>query len=136
MLGIRGFAHQSKQKWTPGAAGTKEWNIYLPRPPYSACGRLFKWKDEWSSKSRSGTAVHQDDILHVETSKPSGRWFAFAPSTKTSFGSSDPLLPDPFEERVVAVRGSQMEGGGQGVFAKVPLYKGAVALIFNGYKVP
>ena len=24
-------------------AGTKEWNIYLPRPPYSACGRLCKW---------------------------------------------------------------------------------------------
>jgi len=78
----------------------------------------------------------QDDILHVETSKPSGRWFALAPSTKTSFGSSDPLLPDPFEERVVEVRGSQMEGGGQGVFTRVPLFKGAVALIFNGYKVP
>ena len=29
----------------------------------------------------------------------------------------------------VAVRGSQMEGGGQGVFAKVPLYKVAMRLL-------
>lgn len=29
----------------------------------------------------------------------------------------------------VAVRGSQMEGGGQGVFAKVPLYKVAMILL-------
>jgi len=78
----------------------------------------------------------QDDILHVETSQPSGRWFSFAPSTKTSFGPSDPMLADPFEERVVEVRGSCMEGGGEGVFARHTLQKGAVALIFNGYKVP
>jgi len=78
----------------------------------------------------------QDGILHVETSPPSGPCFSFAPSTKTSFGSSDPLLPDPFEERMVEVRCSGMEGGGEGAFARRDLQKGAVALIFNGYKVP
>ena len=47
--------------------------------------------------------VSKDDILHVETSQPSGRWFSFAPSTKSSFGPSDPMLADPFEERLVNV---------------------------------
>ena len=47
--------------------------------------------------------VFKDEILHVETSQPSGRWFSFAPSTKTSFGTSDPMLSDPFEERVVNI---------------------------------
>ena len=47
--------------------------------------------------------VSKDNILHVETSQPSGRWFSFAPSTKTSFGPSDPMLADPFEERVVNI---------------------------------
>ena len=76
-----------------------------------------------------------DDILHVRTSPCSGPCFSFCPATKTSFGPSNPHTADPYEAKMIGVRRSTMDGGGEGVFAKQHLTQGTVAAIFNGFKV-
>jgi len=77
----------------------------------------------------------EEDSIRVSCSMGFGPEFAFSPSGIDNFGSSDPLLTDPYEDKHIAVEESKMEGGGQGVYAKVDLPKNTVAAIFNGYKV-
>ena len=43
---------------------------------------------------------------------------------------------DPYESVTVEVRGSGMEGGGEGVFARRNLPAHTLAAVFNGYRVP
>ena len=43
---------------------------------------------------------------------------------------------DPYESGTVEVRGSGMEGGGEGVFARRALPAQTLAAVFNGYRVP
>ena len=42
---------------------------------------------------------------------------------------------DPYEARLVSVRRSKMDGGGEGVFARRDLPAGTLAAFFNGHKV-
>ena len=46
--------------------------------------------------------------------------FTFDPSTDTEL-SRTPLLRDPYEERVLAVRESSVPGAGSGVFTRRPV---------------
>ena len=46
--------------------------------------------------------------------------FTFDPSTDTEL-SRTPLLRDPYEERVLAVRESSVPGAGRGVFTRRPV---------------
>ena len=50
--------------------------------------------------------------------------------------SRQPLLPDPYEARLVEVGASLEEGGGQGLFAKVDLRPGDLAALYNGVREP
>ena len=77
----------------------------------------------------------EDDQVRVSCSASFGPEFAFAPSEVDNFGASDPMMKDPFESKYIAVEESTMEGGGQGVYAKVDLPKNRIAAIFNGYKI-
>ncbi|KND04419.1 uncharacterized protein SPPG_00148 [Spizellomyces punctatus DAOM BR117] len=49
--------------------------------------------------------------------------------------SSDPLLPDPYESRAVAVRPSHIVDAGEGLFAKRDLMYGEVAAFYSGLRL-
>jgi len=68
--------------------------------------------------------------------RPSTPTFTFSPADQDSFGCCDPLVRDPYESGTVEVRGSGMEGGGEGVFARRALPAQTLAAVFNGYRVP
>ncbi len=67
-----------------------------------------------SSSSRDGTSGL---LRRLSFSAPSGPAFRSDVSNRTRL-SSDPLLRDPYEEKLVEVRESSIEGAGQGVFLR------------------
>ena len=54
-----------------------------------------------------------------------------SPSTMTSVGLS-PLVRDPYEMTTCEVRGSNVPGGGEGLFAVRNINKGEVVAFYNG----
>ena len=78
----------------------------------------------------------EDDTIRIKCSAGFGPEFTFAPSGADTFGCSDPMQKDPYECKYIKVEESEMEGGGEGVYAKVDIPKNTIAAIFNGYKVP
>ena len=78
----------------------------------------------------------EEDYLRISCSACFGPEFSYAPSGANNFGCSDPLLRDPYESKYIEVKESEMEGGGEGVYAKVDIPKNTIAAVFNGYKVP
>eukprot|EP00092_Neocalanus_flemingeri_P015353 GFUD01016609.1.p1 GENE.GFUD01016609.1~~GFUD01016609.1.p1 ORF type:complete len:373 (+),score=118.99 GFUD01016609.1:107-1225(+) len=78
----------------------------------------------------------EEDQVWISCSADFGPEFAFSPSGIDNFGSSNPMMRDPYETKLIAVEKSKMEGGGEGVYAKVDMAKNYVAAIFNGFKVP
>ena len=74
----------------------------------------------------------EEDQVRVSCSAGFGPEFAFSPSEVDNFGTSDPMMKDPYESKYIAVEESMMEGGGQGVYAKADLPKNRIAAIFNG----
>ena len=59
----------------------------------------------------------------------------YCKSTLTSVGAL-PLVKDPYEERMCEVRRSQVEGGGEGLYAKRNISKGEVVAFYNGVRLP
>ena len=80
--------------------------------------------------------VGDDGLLDIVCSQPTGPDFSYSPSGPDSFGASEPGLRDPYEEKYIRVRESDIEGGGEGVFAVQDLQPASLAAVFNGYKVP
>mmetsp|Transcript_50171 Transcript_50171/g.93418 ORF Transcript_50171/g.93418 Transcript_50171/m.93418 type:complete len:368 (-) Transcript_50171:172-1275(-) len=66
---------------------------------------------------------------------PRARPFQLDQSTARSI-SARMLTADPYEQRRVTVAPSTMPGAGEGLFAKIPLYKGEVAAYYNGVRLP
>ena len=58
--------------------------------------------------------------LRAQLSPQAKSVFTFDPSSSTSLSSS-PLLRDPYEEQVLAVRQSTIPGAGRGVFARADI---------------
>ena len=54
-------------------------------------------------------------------------------STSTSVGPQ-PLVRDPYERTVCEVRASQVEGGGDGLFAVRHIMKGEIVAFYNGVR--
>merc|ERR1711874_626854 len=56
-------------------------------------------------------------------------------STQHSIGPA-PLVPDPYESSTVEVRFSQVEGGGEGLYARRNVAKGEIVAFYNGIRLP
>ena len=78
----------------------------------------------------------EDNQIEISCSALFGPEFSFSPSGIDHFGSSDPMMKDPYESKYISVEKSKMEGGGEGVYAKTDLTTNTTAAIFNGFKVP
>ena len=59
----------------------------------------------------------------------------YSKATRDHIGDQ-PLVPDPYEQRTVEVRKSEVDGGGEGLFAKVDLPKGTIVAFYNGVRIP
>ena len=59
----------------------------------------------------------------------------YSKATKDNIGDL-PLVTDPYEDRTVEVRKSKVDGGGEGLFAKVDLPKGTIVAFYNGIRLP
>ena len=57
----------------------------------------------------------------------------YSKATSTFIGN-DPLVPDPYESKMVEVRKSHVENSGSGLFAKQKLPKGTIAAFYNGIR--
>lgn len=68
--------------------------------------------------------VKQDDCDHVFTSDVSGY----------SVISHSPLVPDPYESQLVECRVSNLEDGGEGLFAKKMIPMGKIVAFYNGIR--
>ena len=51
------------------------------------------------------------------------------------FMGSNPLLRDPYETRICEARRSHVEGGGEGLFAKIKIETGTVIAFYNGKRI-
>ena len=69
--------------------------------------------------------------LRSELSQEAQPVFSFDPSSETVLSSS-PLLRDPYEDQVLAVRQSSLAGAGRGVFARADISNNTVVGYFNG----
>ena len=45
-------------------------------------------------------------------------------------------MRDPYESKMIIVKTSEMEGGGEGVFARETVPADTLVAVFNGYRVP
>ena len=48
--------------------------------------------------------------------------------------TSQPLLPDPYEDRMVEVRMSKVEGAEEGLFSRCDVKAGTVMAFYNGIR--
>ena len=64
-----------------------------------------------------------------------GPTVCYSLSTEHSVGPQ-PLVGDPYEARMVGVRGSQVEGGGEGLYALRDIREGEVVAFYNGVRLP
>ena len=64
--------------------------------------------------------------LRSELSQQAQPVFSFDPSSETVLSSS-PLLRDPYEDQVLAVRQSSVAGAGRGVFARADIRSAALS---------
>ena len=53
-----------------------------------------------------------------------------------TFVTSSPLLPDPYEARMVEVRQSEVEGAEDGLFSRRAVTAGTVLAFYNGIRRP
>ena len=53
-----------------------------------------------------------------------------------TFVTSSPLLPDPYEARMVEVRQSEVEGAEDGLFSRRAVAAGTVLAFYNGIRRP
>ena len=49
--------------------------------------------------------------------------------------TSEPLLPDPYESRLIKVDTSKVPGGGEGLFAKVDIEPNTIVAFYNGKRI-
>jgi len=56
-------------------------------------------------------------------------------SSRESVGK-DPLVRDPYEASTVQVRSSQVDGGGEGLYANRDIKKGDIVAFYNGIRLP
>ena len=49
--------------------------------------------------------------------------------------TSDPLLPDPYEARLIKVAASKVPGSGEGLFAKVDIEPNTIVAFYNGKRI-
>ena len=106
--------------------------------PDLVTGLRGQWQDGTMIKAREVTVNCIDilnDKIRLSCSSMTGPEFEFAPSGAKDFGISDPLIEDPYEQKYIFVRDSEMESGGQGVYAKENLPKGVIAAVFNGFRI-
>ena len=59
----------------------------------------------------------------------------YSKATRDHIGDQ-PLVTDAYEQRTVEVRKSDVDGGGEGLFAKVDLPKGTIVAFYNGVRIP
>ena len=76
-------------------------------------------------------------LAHPEfsTPNPDSPAVHYSKATKTHIGDL-PLVPDPYEERHVEVRESDLPGSGDGLFARRHLPAGTIAAFYNGVRLP
>lgn len=61
-------------------------------------------------------------------------WYKFDPSNETTI-STEPLLGDPYEQRIVYAKKSAIQNAGEGLFAKVNLPAKMIVSFYNGVKL-
>lgn len=66
--------------------------------------------------------------------KMSDKIFTYEPSNKTSVGNN-PLLPDPFESRLIYSAKSSIPGAGDGVFTRTAGKRGMMVSFYNGIRM-
>jgi len=76
-----------------------------------------------------------NDIAVPTFEKLKGDSVGYSLSTITSVGLH-PLVPDPYEQRTCKVQKSQVEGGGEGLYAVRDIEKGEVVAFYNGVRLP
>lgn len=72
--------------------------------------------------------------IYVYKGVPLELLYKYDPSSSKMI-SSDPLLPDPFEEKRVYVKESTIPSAGQGLFAKRDFSEGDVCSFYNGVRL-
>jgi len=86
-------------------------------------------------KATLESAVCKNGICAPQFSVPDGPEVSHSRSTQHSIGPA-PLVPDPYESSTVEVRCSQVEGGGEGLYARRSLAKGEIVAFYNGIRLP
>jgi len=76
---------------------------------------------------------YQSGVLVPRFKIISEKEYRFWPSTKDDI-RCPPLLGDPYESKFVEVKCSKMEGGGEGLFAKVDIPAGTLVAFYNGIR--
>lgn len=66
--------------------------------------------------------------------EPNGRLYKREISTY-DFVTNNPLLPDPYESKLVEIRPSRVGGAGDGLFAKVKIEANVVVAFYNGKRI-
>ena len=79
-------------------------------------------------RKEMGIPIPEASLVHESPS------LSYDPSTATRISSS-PLVKDLYESKHVYVDSSQVEGAGEGLFAKRRIAKGQVCAFFNGIRI-
>jgi len=77
----------------------------------------------------------KDDIPVPSFRRHSTQLVGYSKSTKTSVGDQ-PLVEDPYEIRTCQVRTSEVEGGGEGLYARRLIQAGDIVAFYNGVRLP
>lgn len=78
------------------------------------------------------TSNDPNGMLTLEFSEPSGPVLFYSPGTNSSFGDG-PRTPDPFEVKWTEIKTSNVDGGGEGIFALRDIPSGQIACLYTGY---
>eukprot|EP00096_Caligus_rogercresseyi_P013242 TRINITY_DN5916_c0_g1_i2.p1 TRINITY_DN5916_c0_g1~~TRINITY_DN5916_c0_g1_i2.p1 ORF type:complete len:280 (-),score=33.01 TRINITY_DN5916_c0_g1_i2:80-919(-) len=85
-------------------------------------------------------SVDQDEqsgimIPHFKIIQPQSPPLHYFKSTKDII-SDEPLLSDPYESRWIECRSSNVECGGEGLFARGDIASGTIVAFYNGIRIP
>ena len=83
--------------------------------------------------SVSGVRIPAGGMAQLSFTRLEGRAVSRSVSTRDSVGPQ-PLVRDPYERTVCEVRASQLEGGGEGLFAVRNITRGEIVAFYNGVR--